>query len=287
MQTDAILTSYVADVAERLPTRMRGDVARELGALLGEELAARAGAAGRAPDRAMALDLLAAFGHPAQVAARYHRPWAIVDPIDTRSFVLSAVAGASFLALVGREGLGLAWLGVLLLVFAARSWLRRGREDRDAWRPRQASRAGNLALVALIWVAIVAYGAPGWLFAWLSGGGVLAPVFDYDPAFATYRLPMLLSLWAAQSVLLAWSIRHPLETPVYRRMQLGFSLATLGLLLFFLLAGPVFGDAQMNAGAQWLLRAASAVMALDVALKLYRERVRAGAEHLAGSAAVS
>jgi len=28
-------------------------------------------------------------------------------------------------------------------------------------------------------------------------------------------------------------------------------------------------------------------LALDVALKLYRERVRAGAEHLAGSAAVS
>jgi len=184
MQTDAILTSYVADVAERLPTRMRGDVARELGALLGEELAAWSDATGRAPDRAMALDLLAAFGHPAQVAARYHRPWAIVDPADTRSFVLFAVAGAFFLAPVGREVLGLAWLGVLLLVSAARSWLRRGREDRDAWRPRQAIRAGNLALVALIWVAIVAYGAPGWLFACLSGGGVLAPIFDYDPAFA-------------------------------------------------------------------------------------------------------
>jgi len=79
-------------------------------------------------------------------------------------------------------------------------------------------------------------------------------------------------------VLLAWIATRPLETPAQRRMQLGFGVVTLGLLLWFHEAGPLFVDGAMDAGAHLLLRAAAALMAIDVLVKLYREHLRSGAE---------
>ncbi len=278
METEAILSSYVADVAERLPRRMRRDVACELRALLSEQLDARARDEGRAPDTDMAAAMLVRFGHPAQVAARYHAPWSIVDPLDTRVFLLAAVCGAVFLAMVERPDYLLGWLGALVLFFGLRSWAAHRRGTPPAWQPPRPSRAGYFALAGLCWLGIVAYGAPAWMFGQLSGGLELAPVFDYDPAFAARRLPLLLGLWAAQSLLLAWMATRPLETPAHRRMQLGFSVATLGLLLWFHEAGALFADRAMDAGAHLLLRAAAAVMAIDVLVKAYREQLRSGAE---------
>lgn len=278
METEAILSSYVADVAERLPRRMRGDVARELRALLSEQLDALAQVAGRGPDADMAAAMLVRFGHPAQVAAGYHPPWSIIDPLDTRTFLLAAVCGVVFLGMVEQTDYLLGWIGALLLFFGLRSWLSHRRGTVPAWRPPRPGRVGNLALAGVCWLAIVAYGAPAWLFGQLSGGLALAPVFDYDPGFAAWRLPWLLGLWAAQSVLLAWTATRSLETPAQRRMQLGFGVATLGLLLWFHEAGPLFVDREMDAGAHLLLRAAAAVMAIDVLVKLYREHLRSGAE---------
>lgn len=278
METEAILSSYVADVAERLPRRMRGDVGLELRALLSEQLDGLARDEGRAPDADMAAAMLVRFGHPAQVAARYHPQWSIIDPLDTRAFLLAAVCGVVFLAMVEQTDYLLGWIGALVLFFGLRSWLSHRRGTVPAWQPPRPSRAGYLALAGLCWLGIVAYGAPAWLFGQSSGGLALAPVFDYDPGFAARRLPLLLGLWAAQSVLLAWIATRPLETPAHRRMQLGFSVATLGLLLWFHEAGPLFVDGEMDAGAHLLLRAAAAVMAIDVLVKTYREQLRSGAE---------
>jgi len=98
MRPDDLIAGYVADVAEQLPIRMRSDVALELRSLLQEDLEARAEAAGRTPDEAMTLEMLRAFGHPSRVAERYHPEWSIIDPGDTRSFVLAGVIGGALLA---------------------------------------------------------------------------------------------------------------------------------------------------------------------------------------------
>src|SRR5262245_8316293 len=65
MNANEVIESYVCDVARSLPRDKRNDVAFELRALLADELAAKAQAAGRAPDEAMAMDLLQRFGRPA------------------------------------------------------------------------------------------------------------------------------------------------------------------------------------------------------------------------------
>ena len=65
MNANDLIDSYVADVARLLPRKQRDDVAFELRALLVEELDAKAEAAHRAPDTALALELLTGFGRPA------------------------------------------------------------------------------------------------------------------------------------------------------------------------------------------------------------------------------
>ncbi|HBN52615.1 MAG TPA: hypothetical protein DD456_00830, partial [Stenotrophomonas sp.] len=94
MNVDEVVESYVRDVAGCLPRARRNDVAFELRALLDEELAARARAAGRAPDKAMAMALLREFGRPSEAAQRYHDRPALIDAADTHHFLIWAVGGA-------------------------------------------------------------------------------------------------------------------------------------------------------------------------------------------------
>ena len=95
MNANELIDSYVADVARLLGRKQRDDVAFELRALLVEELDAKAEAAGRAPDAALATELLAGFGRPAEVAARYQPALVMIDPADTRTFVRASVIGVA------------------------------------------------------------------------------------------------------------------------------------------------------------------------------------------------
>ncbi len=72
MTADEILDTCVRAVAQALPRMQRDDVALELRALLGEELAARARAIGRTPDRARMMALLKDHGRPMSPSATTH-----------------------------------------------------------------------------------------------------------------------------------------------------------------------------------------------------------------------
>lgn len=152
MDANDVIESYVTDVAVQLPRKQRNDVAFELRALLKEGLQARADAAGREVDEAMATDLVRAFGRPGDVAARYRPPLTIIDPADGHAFVRATVIG---LAIVWGLGLvmclrqpidsgsalltalgawwgaavipSLWWPGVLVVSFGMASWARRRR----------------------------------------------------------------------------------------------------------------------------------------------------------------
>jgi hypothetical protein len=147
MNTAEMLDAYVRDVVAHLPRRTRRDVALELRALLGEEIAARASAEGRAPDRAMVMSLLAGFGRPGEAARRYHERPPVIDPTDTHHFVIWGVGGAVALAVLSaanapgaaEKDLFLRWLGVLVIVFAAMGWWRRHRRPGVlGWKPKRA-----------------------------------------------------------------------------------------------------------------------------------------------------
>jgi hypothetical protein len=138
MTANEVIESYVRDVARLLPHKRRGDVALELRALLHEELAARAEAAGRAPDHAMAMALLAGFGRPAEAAARYEPRRPLVDPEDNHDFAIWMLVG---LVVIGMSDDHSAvdvvdWFAALALVFMAMAWFRRRRpEGRFGWKP--------------------------------------------------------------------------------------------------------------------------------------------------------
>lgn len=173
---NALIDTYVADVAVRLPRRQRDDVAFELRALLHEELQEKAEDAGRAVDAAMALAFLRAFGRPADLAARYRPTLTIIDPADGRTFLvwsvvgLAVIWGLGLLELLQRGADGgwgwgrtltllgqwlggtvvssLWWPGVLVTGFAMAAASRRRRPRESTWTPRSADRitGGRMAL---------------------------------------------------------------------------------------------------------------------------------------------
>ncbi|WP_140908958.1 hypothetical protein [Cognatiluteimonas lumbrici] len=144
MDVHDVIESYVRDVARLLPRDKRNDVAMELRALLHDELEAKAGMAGRPPDRRMAMELLAGFGRPAEVATRYQPRNSLIDPADNHNFAIWTVVGILALAVLGHDRsadaqfLGaLHWVGIMFVVFALIGWGRRRQpEGRFSWRPR-------------------------------------------------------------------------------------------------------------------------------------------------------
>lgn len=174
MNLNDVLESYVRDVARSLPRRMRNDVAFELRALLDDELAAKAEAAGRAPDKAMAMELLKGFGRPADVAGRYHQRSALIDPADTHHFLIWTLAGAVSISVLAAMSptekidggdLLLKWLGTLVIVFALIGWWRRRSPQTVRWKPSHGPDwmprgLALLALTATLVFPVFMYAAP-------------------------------------------------------------------------------------------------------------------------------
>jgi hypothetical protein len=174
MNPNDVIESYVRDVAGCLPRGKRNDVAFELRALLGDELAAKAQAAGRAPDKAMVMALLKGFGRPAEVAGRYHQRPALIEPADTHHFLIWTLAGAVSISVLaamspaaGRDnsGLFLKWLGALVIVFALIGWWRRRYPQTARWKPSHGPDwmprgLALLALVATLVFPVFMYAAP-------------------------------------------------------------------------------------------------------------------------------
>lgn len=296
MDPDAVIESYVGDVVRRLPARRRRDVGPELRSLLDEELAGRAAAAGRPADEAMALDLLAGFGRPVDVADRY-RPagFTVIPPAGAPRFAQVALGGVALqwaLTLPGVFGqvgdlggsslagsgdwltrLGAWWLswglgsfwwpGFLVSVSLVAGAIRARREavaagahdadghpgprttsasiprsvlDRDRVdRPGRVLALGFWALgatvlVALPWLPTLAPGLP-------------QPVLDafaLDPDFLGQRAPWVLVLWAATFGIEIAELVAGRSSSATRRTSLVVDVGWLGLLTWYLLAGPVF-----------------------------------------------
>ena len=185
MDINAIIDSYVRDVAACLPRAKRNDVACELRALLDEELAGRAQAAGHAPDKAMVMAMLADFGRPAEAAQRYHTSAPLLAAADTHHFLIWALGGAVVLVLheqlsapgIDIGGLFLQWLGILLLFFALAGWLRRRRPDSFRWKPTRGldwmpRSLSAFSLVAFLVFPVFMYAAPVTFAGWLMPDAV-------------------------------------------------------------------------------------------------------------------
>jgi hypothetical protein len=289
MKASDVIESYVADVAAQLPSRQRADVAVELRSLLNDELNAKPNDPST-PDAALAL--VRAFGRPADVAARYHAPYVLIEPADTRSFLLAAVVGASLIPSsnghlpisLDKNTAGillLAWLGTLLLFFAGRSWLRRRQPNSFQWKPspvrdRDAvSLPLQLGIVLLCVFGIAIYLSPGPAISLVSGGRVAADSLRYTQDFLQpWRLlgfPILLSIFALLNAFAALRRRW---TPLLRGLSICFLVSAAIQLGWHASSGDLFASAVIDRSARLALQLLGAALMITAAIETYREWIR-------------
>jgi hypothetical protein len=301
MRVEDLLESYVREVAGQLPVRMRSDVSLELASLLREDLQAKAGAAGRAPDEALAIEVLKAFGRPREVAARYRPRPALIDPSETRNFLMTVIVGCAVLVALSvpaailtpakHRDVGaslLWWTGVAAAWFVWRGWLRRRNPSQDAWMPGQhdpdrVNRGAMLALLLMAVLGIAAFGMPHVTLGWLTGGGPLAPSLQFDAGFRVGRLPWLFAVWMWQAVMLAVLVVRGRWNVVLRRMELFLAIAMAVLLAWYASDGPVMLQPAANQTVKAFLVMITLLLGIDIAVKLYRGAGQLSAVKLQGA----
>lgn len=290
MNATDVIETYLNDIARRLPRRERLDVANELRSLLTEELQARARELGRPPDAAMALLLVRDHGLPAEVAARYHTPWTIIDPADSTRFVKAALLGAGALIVAGsisesrpsparnieetvKIGI-LAWLGILVLLFGALSWMRRIWPKVTVWKPRardRVNRIGTAVAVPLATLCVVFYAAPRWVLEHVSNGRFETSWATYTSGFQRYRLPLFIGLMAGLLILLSLAAINGRWQRLTRRMNVGLNLAMAAVVLALAVEGNIFVSSDVDIMARKLLALAALVYVPSAAMMLQRE----------------
>jgi hypothetical protein len=306
MTPDALIETYVADVVRRLPRRQRADVAFELRSLLREEVAGRAADDGRVADDTMTLALLTEFGAPADVADRY-RPagFTIIRPADAPRFariafigvgvqwVLSLIAVSTTPLPAGSPGsdglsrLGTWWLswgigsfwwpGFLICLTIIAAWVGSRRSatpqpapvsviDRD-----RVNRPVTILYAGLAMVGIAVLIAVVRLAEWAPG--LPAPVLDalaIDPEFIASRAPWVLLLWAATGALALATLIAGRWTRTTRLVGVALDLAWIALLLWWVLAGPIFVTEAADTTARGLLFLLIVFPVVDAVLTLRR-----------------
>jgi hypothetical protein len=295
MDAQAVIDAYVEDVVRRLPVKQREGLALELRGLLSEMLDDRAAAAGRAADDALVLDMLRGFGAPAEVAARYRAPGAvIVPPEQTRAFAWTAMVGVALqwaLSLPAvfdgqplaqwwfGHGLGALWWPGLMVTFSLVGMGLRGRRWlAPAWKPRLVDpdrvHRGWLAF-GLSWyaVAVLAMACLPMLVGQLPAP--VARALAFDPQFLHQRAWLALPLWLADLATRAWVLREGRWTRALRRGDVATSLAFIALLLWWIWAGPMFLNQDADATAKAAIALVALLIAVDLAVKWHRGRGRA------------
>jgi len=285
MTPQEVIDSYVKAVAAQLPMRLRNDVARELRGQLVDEFAAGGG-----HDEAAALALVRRFGRPAEVAARYHTPFTIIDPADTRSFVLAAIGGALLMpqadarlplsiAPATQSLLYFAWIGALVLFFAARSWAIRRWPERFVFTPSIPAKTINVpaewaAALAFVLLGIV-YLMPGPVVTLFTGGRIDPHRLVYTDSFT-----QPLRLWGFAVIMPILAALH-LYAAVTRRWN---QRAHVFALLFLISAGTqlgwharygeIFVDPQMDTVARTVFELVGGFFILVGLVQAYREWTR-------------
>jgi hypothetical protein len=281
MKPGDVIESYVRDVAAQLPADKRADVAAELRSLLTEELGSG--------DEAAALALVRRFGRPGDAAARYSTPTAVVDPADTRSFVLAAVVGGLLIPSTNQQlpfsidparaqTWFLAWLGALVLLFALKSSIARRRPELFRWKPSpvrdydRARAVEQLPLIGILLFYEVAYLLPGPVIHVLSGGRVDADLLSYTSDFASPLRMLWFALFVPVLVALeALAMARSRWTRLTRSMEIMLFLLVGTQLGWHASYGHIFANSAAEHGARMAFQLVGAAFILTAVYKTYRE----------------
>jgi hypothetical protein len=294
MTANDVIESYVRDVARQLPRARRDDVAFELRALLHEELTAKAEGAGRAPDSAMAMALLAGFGRPAEAAARYQPRRPLIDPEDNHNFAIWMLFGLVVIGMSddASDPDAVQWFGLLALVFMAIAWFRHRRpEGSFDWKPRPQPKPVRaprwqalLAAAGLIVFPLAMYLAPQafWDTATLGhgvGGGLAltdAFVHSWQRMATIGWLLAYIAVWLVVAVQGGWR-RWSRQAGIFTASGLGMMLLAHAVPMVTLLERmpfAMFAVPGADAVAMPWFRFAGAILLLGALFELYLEWVR-------------
>jgi hypothetical protein len=303
VKTHAVIETYVLDVIRGVPARDRDEIGFELRGLLTEMLADRAESAGCAADDEMVLEMLREFGTPAEIAARYQVPGIVIIPAEgTRSFAIVSLGGVALqwaltlpAVFLGKMplvqwwfgwGLGaLWWPGFMVTMSLLAAWFGQLRAAKPKWQPRaiDSDRVHRAALafglVCYVIGASLVTALP-WIFGALPQP--MPQVFAFAPDFLHERAPAALLLWLAGFVSLVSVLHEGRWTPLTRRFALAFSMAWICLLSWWLAAGDIFLAKATNEGARGALALVIVLIAIDLFVQLYRQRIRIRAPKAAG-----
>ncbi len=286
MNANDVIDTYVNEVALRLPRKQRRDVAFELRALLSEELHAKAEAAGRAADAAMAINMLQAFGRPVDVAARYRPGLVIIDPADGHSFMRAALVGLLIIWSVGLfahlrqpiHGVGdalrvlmqwwgdtvlasLWWPGVLVAGYASAAWAQRRWPAVTPWELKSAQRiVGGRGALVLGVIGIVCGAClllePRWLLD-IVWRGQAAPgayaALTYTDTVLARQAPVLLALIVLNLPLYIAVLLQQQWTVRLRQLDTGLALLTCVAMVWTVLDGPIFMAAESDRTAKFIM----------------------------------
>jgi hypothetical protein len=301
MTAEQIIDGYVAEVVTLLPRKQRRDVAQELRSLLSDEV--DAAASGGTSHEEAARELLAGFGRPAEVAARYGSPVSLIDPADTRTFITLASAGSVLIpfgsvlhTLAGsapprhdvRQAVQtawptvFAWLGLLVVGFGIAAWARRRRPDAAVWKPRpvptdRINRVGRAAAVIFFALGTFVLANPQWLLRKVTAGHATPAAyhaFAYDDGFLRLRGPVVLAIMVAGVLLQAVVVGSGQWRHWIRRTEMVYSLAVCAVLTWAVAAGPVFQEASTDRSVKGAAAAIILFTLVDVAMQSRRQHVR-------------
>ena len=290
MHASEVIELYIDDTVRLLPRRERNDVAVELRSLLNDELQARAKAAGRPPDESLALALVRDYGNPSEVAARYRPAWTIIDPADSWNFMRAAIIGGGVLVVLSvlselrpsPSGTAeqfvkislLTWLGLLVVGFGTKAWIRGHWPAALVWKPNdrdQVSFAGAVVVVPIGALIVVFYAAPAWVLRLISGGWLNPSWADYTEEFQRLGLPLFVGLMIGLLAMLLLAGIHGRWSRLTRRINIGINLALAVLVLAMAASGNIFESSQVDQVARNVLALVAVIYVSGVGVQLYGE----------------
>ncbi|MBM3263701.1 MAG: hypothetical protein FJY97_09805 [candidate division Zixibacteria bacterium] len=303
MNANDVIESYVADVAALLPRKQRNDVAFELRALLNEELQAKAETDGRGVDAARAIELLHAFGRPADVAARYRPTLTVIDPADGYRFLQATIIGMAIIWGVGLlmplwqpidsagdflRALGqwwgttvipsLWWPGLLVVGFGVAAWTRRRWPQTSEWKPRAHNQSAGSPVARAMGLVGIVFGVyilvdPHWLLDVFWGGRAAPSAYEaltYTDRVLHRQAPFLLALILLNIPLFIAIIVTGRRSVLVQRSETVLSLAMCAAIVWTVLDGPILMAPASEQTAKFFLVLIVVFTLIDVGIKLYR-----------------
>ncbi|HEX7801689.1 MAG TPA: hypothetical protein VF471_02890 [Pseudoxanthomonas sp.] len=302
MSSNDVIEAYVVEVMRHLPRKDRNEIGFELRDLLAQMLAERTqGAAG---DDAV-LSMLREFGTPAEVAARYRPPGAVIIPADqTKTFAWLSLVGIALqwaltlprvfdgqpvVAWWFTWGLGAFWWpGFLVTMSLLGLFARELGMFKPTWKPRTVDpeRINRSAMAfGLVWFAIGV--ALMICLPWITA---LMPepmprIFAFDPTFLRERAPPVILLWLGGFATMFVAMINGRWSKLTRGLSNAFSVGFVALLGWWMAAGDIFLAQPTDEGAKAALGLVIVIIVFDLAYRIYRRRPRIRAPKITASGA--